>query len=520
MDSLLGSMIASRLGFGAAAGLTTFEGKRDVASALGYSKSIGPIDYRLRYERNEVAERIVESLPSATWRGGGELVEDDSPDVVTTFETEWLALADRLGVWDVLRRADILAGLGRYSAVLIGAPGDLKTPLPKLRGQKDVLYLTPYSEETATIDKNDLVTNAEDPRFGRPAYYTLKSTDVAAGTSGDRKIHWTRIFHVADGTLEDNLYGKPRLRSIWNRLDDLDKVVGAGAEAFWQRVQQGLQLKIDKDVELDEPGKAALREEIDEYLHGLRRVARIRGGSLEEVGTSQVSDFSDQVDAIMSLISAGSGIPKRILMGSERGELASQQDRSNWEQRVSDRREQFGAPHVVRPLVDRLISTGALPTPVTYDVRWPSIRNLDDQEIADTAVKWAEINAKAGEMVVTANEIRDRILGLDPLDEQDDVVDPTAIDDANDNPEEGADPSVNLPRAARRKLTVNPLARRFLTKGRRTRRGGRAIDIVDLAQRLRIDTTLTARRTAKDVIRDVATTLARQAGVETAPRTH
>ena len=85
---------------------------------------------------------------------------------------------------------------------------------------------------------------------------------------------------------------------------------------------------------------------------------------------------------------------------------------------MGDGRREWVAPDVVRPFVQRLIKHKTLAEPVEYETRWPEMRNLNDVERADLALKWAELNSKMGEVVVTPNEIRDHVLLLDPLDEE------------------------------------------------------------------------------------------------------
>lgn len=420
------AVLADRIGLGRLAGLqSTHDGKRDVWTALGYPTKITPAMSKDRYERDEMAATIVEAMPKSTWRGRGELVEDENPDTVTPFEEAWFTLSDRVGVWSVLQRADILAGLGRFAVVLIGGPGTtLSEELPKMRGPEDIRFLWPFGEDRVSVADEDLVDDPQDPRFMFPNVYTIKGLTARRGTTMDRKAHWTRVQHIADGLLDNALYSAPRLARVWNRLLDLEKVVGGGSEAFWLRVNQGMQLDMDKDVyaalqenpELLASTKADLENQIDEYQHHMRRVLRTAGMNLEMLG-ADVANFANQVDAIVSLLAAGSRIPKRILMGSEMGELASSQDRDNWTERVSDRREAFAAPHVVRPLIDRLIDHGALPAPKEYQVRWPEIESMDEEQRATIAWKYAQTNQAAGETVVTPDEIRDRILGLPPLAE-------------------------------------------------------------------------------------------------------
>jgi hypothetical protein len=289
-----------------------------------------------------------------------------------------------------------------------------------------------YGEDDAVI--STWQDDSKDPRFGLPLTYTLKRT------TGKREIgkpcHWSRVIHVADGLLDDRVYGQPRLERVWNDLDNLDKVVGGGSEAFWLRVHQGMQVNIDKDTTVTPAELEAMKLQVDEFEHGMRRTLTTRGVNAEMFG-SDVSNFGNQVDALISLISGATGVPQRLLLGSERGELASTQDKANWDERVQDRRDDFAWPVVLKPFVQRLIEAGALPD-VDFQPRWPEIDELDDTAKAIVADKWSKLNTQAGGLVVKPEEIRDRVLGLDALAPKDiaeweeahqPAVDPNPMDD-------------------------------------------------------------------------------------------
>jgi len=256
-----------------------------------------------------------------------------------------------------------------------------------------------------------------------------------------RPVHFSRIIHIADGLLDDRINGIPRLERCWNNLDDLDKITGGGAEAFWRRADAGFQVDVDPEMELEPDDEAQLDNEIDEYLHDLRRIVRTRGVKMNPL-TSQVAGIKDPIEGVMSQISAGTGIPQRILMGSERGQLASTQDDDNWTARISDRRKDYASPVVVHPTLDRFIEIGALPTPkLDYEPRWPEIDDLNDLQKAEVASKWAGINKDMAQVVVLPDEIRDRLLGLPPLD---DIATPEQLDNPN-----------LVPVAARRRATFD-----------------------------------------------------------------
>lgn len=424
----LASVLASRGVLANIAGIT-FNGARDYYQSLGYDRVLFPAHYRSRYNRDAVAARIVEAKPQSTWRGGGEVIEDSDPSTETDFEKAWSTLNDRLKLWSMFQRTDILSGIGRYGVLFLGGPGKIDTPLKKMKPE-EFAYLAPYSEADAPIQTFEIdQTNA---RFGRPIFYSIARMTASsaiipppeitgsvadANFMGGRRVHYTRVLHVADNLLDSHVYGIPRLERCWNLLDDLMKVTGGGAEAYWRRADAGLQVDVDPDMELEPDDEVALDDTIDRYIHRLDRVVRTRGVKMNPL-TSQVAGIKDPIDGIMSQLSAGTGIPQRILMGSERGQLASTQDDDNWTERIVDRRRDFASPMVVRPLVDFLISVGALPAPKQYSVGWPEIDNLDETQRAGVAIQWSEINKNMQEEVVTPDEIRDRLLGLPPRAEQ------------------------------------------------------------------------------------------------------
>ena len=107
----------------------------------------------------------------------------------------------------------------------------------------------------------------------------------------------------------------------------------------------------------------------------------------------QVADPSNHLDVQIQMISAEKGIPKRILTGSERGELSSQQDKDEWDDYVESRREELAESQIIRPFVDRLIEFGILTKPGKdgYSIKWPDLRTRSDEQKA----KVGEIRARS-----------------------------------------------------------------------------------------------------------------------------
>ena len=438
---VLSSALVERMMFARQAGIT-FNGQRDVYEILGYNRILTYREYRARYMRGGLAKRVVDAYPSAIWRAGAELYEDEDPQTDTDFEQAWRSLDARLSVWSRFQRVHILSSLSTYAVLLIGAPGELNTPLPRGNSPDSVLYLQPFSGgggpqggdqqdnrsramnadcSIATFD-----TDSKSPRFGLPETYQLKRTTISAPVF-DRQVHWSRMIHVADGLLGDEVYGTPALEAVWNLLDDLDKVTGGGAEAFWLRANAGLHLNIDKTMGAPSsvPGRASvagmdaaarqqLHDQAEELKHQLQRVMVTRGVEATQL-SSNVADFNGPADSIITQIAGTKGIPKRILVGSEMGQLASGQDKDNWNTQVQDRRTSWAFPGLVKPLVDRLCEYGYLPKPKTYAVEWPVIEDLTEDEKASLALRFALANRTQGSVLFTPDWIREKTYGLAPL---------------------------------------------------------------------------------------------------------
>ena len=243
------------------------------------------------------------------------------------------------------------------------------------------------------------------------------------------EVHWSRVIHVAEGCLEDNVFGIPTLENVFNLFDDLAKVTGGGAEAFWLRANQGLHLDVDKDMGM--PGQTsaglspaereALKDKAEELQHQLQRVLVTRGVTATQLG-SDVANIGPNADAILKQIAGSKGIPMRSLTGSEMGTLASEQDAANFDSRVQDRRTGYAGPKIVRRTIDRLIAYGYLPTPSKYEVGWPVEENMDEKGKADFALQLANINKMQDAVVFTEEEIRDMAFDKPPLKEEDEAA--------------------------------------------------------------------------------------------------
>jgi hypothetical protein len=293
-----------------------------------------------------------------------------------------------------------MAGIGEFSVLFLGLSGqdDLIEEVKRTKANK-LLYLSVYHQGHCEIKEYEEDYN--NPRFGLPRIYEIDFSRTAHGVYrrgpvnlGKRLVHWTRVIHAADDLLEGELFASPRLEPVWNNLVDLEKITGGSGEMYWQGAFPGFVFKADPDAEFGADDKSEMVDEIESYIHGLQRYLRFKSIDTQQL-MPQVSEPSGFIDAQLTQIAATSGIPMRILTGSERGELASTQDQENWQSRVDERRRDFAEPVILKSLLDRLIDIQVLPTPKKgYNIQWPDINALSEEAQTGIDAKKTELIAK------------------------------------------------------------------------------------------------------------------------------
>ncbi len=369
--------LASRLG-------QQYNGYRDIYNALGYKKELTYADYWDQYSRQDIAKAIIDRPVKATWQGQLELIESEDAEK-TAFEKAWYDLNKKFKLRSLLSRVDRLTGIGCYGVLLLGLDDvrtvdDFKKPVSG--GTRKLIYIKPFGEDSAKIDKYE--NSPSNPRYGFPLMYSVQVADIVSGSSTTVQVHHTRVIHILEDHLESEVKGIAKLEAVFNRLMDLEKLVGGDAEMFWRGARPGYTGTAMEEYQLTDKMKEDLLEQIEEYEHDLRRILVNEGIDLKALA-QQIADPKTHFDVQIACISAVTGIPQRILSGSERGELASTQDAGEWKTYVQSRREDHAEPHIIRPFVDRLLELKILPAPESgdYKVDWLDLFSISEKERVD-----------------------------------------------------------------------------------------------------------------------------------------
>jgi hypothetical protein len=150
-----------------------------------------------------------------------------------------------------------------------------------------------------------------------------------------------------------------------------------GGIFFETHPQLGGQVKVDE---------AKMRQALANRRLGLQRDVMIPGMHANSLAP-QVADPSKHIEVQLDAICIYLACPKRIFMGSERGELSSNQDTRAWYGRVRKRLNRYVTPKILVPFINRLIQVGVLPMPAQYSAHWPDLASTTDLEKADIGLK-------------------------------------------------------------------------------------------------------------------------------------
>lgn len=373
-------------------------GSREYDNVLGYCTTDQTYStYKKMYDRGDIAKRIVDAPVSAVWANPPSIIEVDDKaefNTVSKLNREWNRVYNQLNIGETYRRADRMSRLGSYSVIYVGYDDGIALDRKPRKGSK-IAYLQPLSYDN--VNSYDLVEDITNPRNGLPEYYYITNNQTSSNTTPSittvesgksqisTKVHHSRIIHVTDDNLDSNIESVPIFTHVYNRLVDLIKIVGGSAEMFWLGARPGYAAIADPDTNVTEENYEQMEQMLEAYDNDLTRWIQTSGIKIESL-SPQVYSPKDHFDVSMACISAATGIPQRILTGAEAGELASTQDKANWETTVVERRSIFAEPKLLRPLISKLQEAGQLSLG-DYSIVWPDLTTMSEQDKADAAYK-------------------------------------------------------------------------------------------------------------------------------------
>lgn len=240
----------------------------------------------------------------------------------------------------MLRRADILSGIGNFGILLMGVGDNKPLSEPVEIGENikhKLQYVRPFPQAQIEIAASEM--DKRNPRYGHPTMYRIQfqpwdiELDGGFTDMSMQEVHWTRVVHIADNREISEIYGIPRLQLVYNACLDLEKIFGSSGEMFYKGAYPGFMVQATDNllntVQLD---SESIRSEVEKYENNLQRWMAIKNATIQSLSSSY-ADPAGHVEVCINQIAIGIGCPVRILLGSERGELASNQDAVIWKKR-------------------------------------------------------------------------------------------------------------------------------------------------------------------------------------------
>jgi hypothetical protein len=345
---------------------------------LDYPDTIEYSDYKQRYKRQDIANRVVSAPVDATWSKDPYVSETAA--AVTAFEKGYKEFEESTRLYYHLRKVDLLASLGRFSVLFIGFEDSAENVSYPPENIVGVNYLSAIAEDAVQISLWD--TDPKSKRFGLPTMYQIQFNAGDSQTS-TIFVYWSRVLHVAENTLESEVYGIPFLEPIYNRLIGLDKLCGGSPEMYWRGARPGYTAQAQPDSIINQTQLNSIKQELTNYINDMQRFLFVEGVEIKALAPQVVSP-KDHVDVQIQMIAGATGMPIRMLTGSERGELASSQDERAWLKLIEQRREAVAKDVILIPLIDRLIALDAIPAPKDgYTVVWDPLVVLEEKDKAE-----------------------------------------------------------------------------------------------------------------------------------------
>lgn len=379
------------------------------------------------YRRNALARAAVLKTIDKVWQDTPKFREEEAAHPETPLEVNIRQHIGSIRGWQMLKLSNARALVGGWSATILLFEDGQPLSAPVSIGQgADITFLAgmlPVWRDQLQVSAWNL--DELSPDYGKPTEYTFTEQALVSenGISNrprrSVKVHPDRVVvWSSDGTP----FGTSMLEAGYNDLISIEKVAGAGGEAFWKNAKGGAVLKLDEEMEIEELKRAlnvstnaelitAMNEQLEDWQRGYDKALLLQNMSLETPNIALPSPEWFRRGPLENF-AASVGIPTRILVGMQSGERASTEDAREWSQTCMARREDVTHPSLLA-FVERLEAFGLVPERDWY-VDQPDLTEATQAQKVQNAQVMADIDQKAAEPVFTVDEYR-AAAGFGPL---------------------------------------------------------------------------------------------------------
>ena len=301
-----------------------------------------------------------------------------------------------LNAKDVFTQAAVFERGYGWSIVVLGyqdKAATLKDPLDTPHKIVDLEAFGPPMIVDVKVDEGE-----NSSRFGLPEIYKVRITERK-----EADVHYSRVIHFATRLLDHPWKGLSVLEPVWDDLTVIRNIAWGMGQTLY-RYGSGFPVVTIKGRGVD---REKLREWAREWgpLTARTSLFKTEQQEIEFKGLAgRALDPEPYYSAIMERISAGSGIPKPMIIGAQAGQLAgSEVNEREYFKLISDCQSRYEPG--ITDLIDRLMKTGQIPD-VHYKINWLGGFEINPRDQA--AAELDEIRAlQIKTDWMTVNEIRE-----------------------------------------------------------------------------------------------------------------
>jgi hypothetical protein len=405
----------------------------------GYPMQIDFYMHWNMYKRNGLACAGVNIPINLCWIDSPTIREgDDDEHEETKWERDVKRLIKRLKLFKNLRHADRMQRVGRYSALFMRVR-DGQSPDKELGriNADQIVELQPIWE--GQLEPNDIDDDITSERFERPINYTYSATGM--GNQNDKAsqsftIHHSRLIILSEDAVGGSIYGTPANEAGFNALLDWDKIRGSGGEASWlAAANKQILTPTETGNFITAETLEGINDSLKDMKEGLDEALFLNGVTSTPMGNTVPNpDIYKQM--ALEEYSASVGIPAKILVGTQTGVKAGDEDTGGLMRMMQSRRADACSEYI-----DCWLSWcyrhGVLLMPADgHSVAWSDLTAPSAMAKADFAIKMTQAqaaNITSGDgPLFTGDEIR-KEFGFEPLDIEIEMPDETEPKERNED---------------------------------------------------------------------------------------
>ncbi len=373
-------------------------GKDKRVSTAFLAQVVDPYTARDLWRGNDIAARVVETVPTEMFRRGFEVCLDDKEQSEAAN-----AALEELGATEALTRAtefERAYGGGAIWPVINDRAGDLAMPLNE-EAITEITHLQVF--EARELQPITYYSDPLDPKYGEPEIFSVTPLGQAAGTGFN--IHETRLIRfVGIRTGREHPEGAPVgwgdnvFTRMYSVLRDFESAWGSAGVLVQDFAQAVWKMKDLAEVVVFDKGRK-LKNRLEAMELGRSTLNATVIDSEEDFARQQtpVTGLPDLLDRFATRLASACSMPLTMLMGQSPGGLnaTGESDRIFFYDSVAGEQAKH-TPHVER-LIYLLLRSKTGPTrgkePEQWSCKWYPLLQPDEGEQAAARKAQAETDA-------------------------------------------------------------------------------------------------------------------------------